>query len=366
MASLETLPAPLPLHITKHLADLKSLHALRLSCPLSAAVFALHAVEVFEYLMNKSLAEEVIVEIRAYILLRTRERLNQDFEALYSAAQEPLIRSTPTPVINHTLHVFATLSTVCNSIFDMKLERLYSLPHQHFANESNNNWPGNYRNDIYLQPGRLYTPPPPSPLEWDEQQRLLRAIWRLKVWNALGDSGVSRNRSVLTLSSIPSAEFAAVGRVGGGVHRGSRDEIVEIASSLDELGPHEQIVWRPLVPKPALESQARELARQVGGSYGYAFFNRACQGLPYSPLMGADWAVMRRLGFGIWSDRRLRIMGYKSRNIQKPGRREPFTQEGDDLGTRDIMFTWNCLYRTAAGESIQTSGADMSRYRDDQ
>lgn len=66
MASLENLPAPLPLYIIEHLADLQSLHALRLSCPLFAAVFTRHAAEVFEHIIQKTLCEEVIVSLRAY------------------------------------------------------------------------------------------------------------------------------------------------------------------------------------------------------------------------------------------------------------------------------------------------------------
>ncbi|CZT18959.1 uncharacterized protein RCC_04804 [Ramularia collo-cygni] len=366
MASLETLPAPLPLQITKHLADLISLHALCLSCPLFATVFANHAAEIFEHLMNKCLAEEVIVELRAYILLRTQDRAIQDLEGLYSAAQKPLVRTTPAPAIRHTLHVFAMLSTTCNSIFDTKLRRLYALPHQHFADKSSNRFPGNYEDNIHLQPGRLFKPPllPSSP-DWDEQQRLLRATWRLKVWTALGHSDGSLADTVPTIDSIPSAEFAGVARVGGGVNEGSMDELLELASSLEEIGTCDRIAWEPLATKPILQPEARQMAREVRGSYGYAFFNRACQGLQYSPLMGADWAVMRRLGFGIWSTRRLRIMGYKSKDRQQLGQREPIIQEGEELGKRDAMFTWNCLYRTAVGESLRRSGADMSRYRDD-
>lgn len=374
MASLETLPAPLPLHITKHLADLITLHAVCLSCPLVATVFTNHAAEIFEHLMNKCLSEEVIVELRAYILLRTQDRATQDtqywaiqdLEGLYSAAQEPLVRTTPAPAIRHTLHIFTTLSTTSNSIFDTKLRRLYALPHQHFADKSSNNFPI-YQDNIHLQPGRLFKPPLlPSQPDWDEQQRLLRAIWRLKIWTVLEDSDSSSAGSVPTTDSIPSAEFAGVARVGGGVNEDSMDELTELPSSLEEIGTcNNRIAWEPLATKPILQPEA--LARKVRGSHGYAFFNRACQGLPYSPLLGANWAVMRRLGFGIWSTRRLRIMGYKStdRQHKQLGHREPIFQEGEELSKRDVMFTWNCLYRTAAGESIRTSGADMSRYRDD-
>lgn len=69
MASLESLPAPLTLFIAKDLTDLKALDALRQSSALFVAVFAGHAVELLEHLMLATLHQELILELRAHVLL---------------------------------------------------------------------------------------------------------------------------------------------------------------------------------------------------------------------------------------------------------------------------------------------------------
>lgn len=176
MASLEAPSAPLPLYIAKDLADLKSLHALRLSSSTFTAVFNLHAAELFEHLAAKNLSEEMLIELRAYTLLLNQPQTDPGLELLYSAAKDSLPRNTSPSAIGHTLHSLAVSSTTCISVFSRKLERLYSLPssaHQHLAERSGHNQAYYRLEAVTLQPGRMYNLPAPIPLEWDEQQRLL-------------------------------------------------------------------------------------------------------------------------------------------------------------------------------------------------
>jgi hypothetical protein len=160
----------------------------------------------------------------------------------------------------------------------------------------------------------------------------------------------------------------------------------EMAASLDEGSSFEDITRESLIPKPVAEAKAQlQKAKQddvfpVGESYGYSYFNKALKRWPMSPLRGdADWKVMRALGVGIWSCRRLRELRLRERhslfrNLSPEEAREKVREvlgqvesvpEGEDLDQRDILFTWNALYRTAAGESIHTANPRIARTDDE-
>jgi len=103
MASLESLPAPLPLFIAKDLPDLKALDALRQSSALFVAVFTRHAVELLEHLMLATLHEELVSELRAHVLLvadlERWRRTDSAVERLYEDAQSPLARNMPAEAV---------------------------------------------------------------------------------------------------------------------------------------------------------------------------------------------------------------------------------------------------------------------------
>lgn len=101
------------------------------------------------------------------------------------------------------------------------------------------------------------------------------------------------------------------------------DEIAEAATSFekfqaDKVTAHDSIMsWRALadVPLPASGTgsvegawgQTLENSKTVvsGGSDGFQFFHLPSSRSSRSPLLKARWTVLRRLGFGIWSYRRL-------------------------------------------------------------
>lgn len=202
----------------------------------------------------------------------------------------------------------------------------------------------------------------------------------MNVWKALGNSG-----------RVPSDEFAAVGG-GSRTNSGFPDEIDEMVLEFEDMGTSlceieapGEISWEALTPMPTFKTfangqqyslearQVRDRRRTVfppRDSHGYVFFHRPYQRWPWSPLIGADWKVLRRLGFGIWSDRRMKQLGLKSRDrplqapypdLAKLYPPEPPDQDGEEMGSREVVFTWNVLYRTAAGEDIRTSKAEMWR-----
>jgi len=163
MASLENLPAPLPLQIVRNLADLKSLDSLQRCSPVFNIVFRQHAVEVIEHIMRETLLSDVLVEVRAYLLLLPRHckmQTESDFHALYAQANQPLDPGTPVTAISHTLREFSFLASAADMTLRVKLDNLYALPHEHLQ-------AGHYSHEEDLvrdEPsGVAYSVPEPSP-----------------------------------------------------------------------------------------------------------------------------------------------------------------------------------------------------------
>lgn len=294
---------------------------------------------------------------------------DDDVRYLYSAARKPLLRdisASITSIIGHTLQLFAISVAICNCIFDEKLGRLYSLPRYRLEDVSSASGLTSGRNDLHLQPARLYVPLPPTPIEWDEQQRLLRAYWRLNVWRMLGN-----------FSNMPSTDYPGLrgSELRSEAHNISLiDEMEDMAITLDEIGMREESLWTSPIPNPLYEPKTEPQSLQPrklfspGESPGHMMFTKTCARLHFSPMRGADWKVLRRLGFHIWSVRRLRRLrlrstDYDARQAVPEGAAETREQqrqlsdEGEYVDMRDVLFTWSALYRTAVGESIRTSSA---------
>lgn len=116
MTFLESLPAPLPLFIAKDLTDLRALDALRQSSVLFVAVFARHAVELLEHLMLATLHEQLILELRAHVLLMAdfdrRRHTDMAVERLYKDANDPLLRNMPVEAVSLTLRTSSFLHSL--------------------------------------------------------------------------------------------------------------------------------------------------------------------------------------------------------------------------------------------------------------
>lgn len=116
MASLGSLPEPLPLFIAKDLPDLKALDTLRQSSALFVALFTRHAVELFEHLMLVTLHEDLISELCAHVLLMKDlerwRRTDMAVEKLYEDAQSPLPRNMPVEAVSSTLQTLSFLHSL--------------------------------------------------------------------------------------------------------------------------------------------------------------------------------------------------------------------------------------------------------------
>lgn len=304
MASIETLPAPLPLQILKELSDLKSLDALRRSSPCFNAVFRCFAVEVLEHLMQQTLLPSVIVEFRVYILLlldkADRVKSYEDFDKIYAQAQKPLARQTPTTVISLALRTFTFHASACCTILQRKLQHLEALPHE----RPGSNQRAVKDHDWINRAGTPYTITESWPPDWIEEQRTLCATLRMLNIRYTGCS----------ITSIPLMRHMTRGDIW------RVDEMEEMSRSFRELRadgtlPQASDYSRPLswdalaAPRPVgqgcREVQEFRISSPTKG-FGYFHDKYLVHGRDLGhPIMNANWAVFRRLGVGIWSSRRL-------------------------------------------------------------
>lgn len=79
----------------------------------------------------------------------------------------------------------------------------------------------------------------------------------------------------------------------------------------------------------------------------------------YSLLAGADWQILRRLGFGIWSTRRLFELGLQDpAHAAAPlrGTLSPKPIRTSVMTPNDVMFTWKALYDAAVADVMEPMG----------
>jgi hypothetical protein len=146
-------------------------------------VFTGHAVELLEHLMLTTLHEETIPEMRVHVLLLgevRRERCaDTALEDLYANAQNPLPRNTPIDAVSLTLRTFSFLHSLGDRVAAAKLQELYALPH--CTSKCNYNIP-----TFYTTKGTPYDIPAPSPLDWTEEQRILKSLFQIRSYALLG------------------------------------------------------------------------------------------------------------------------------------------------------------------------------------
>ncbi|KAF1348669.1 hypothetical protein BDV97DRAFT_399232 [Delphinella strobiligena] len=363
MASLEDLPAPLPLYIARHLADLKSLDSLRRASPLFNIIFHQHAAELVEDLMCKTLIDEVIIEFRAYTLLSLHKShgyvTESDFNMLYEQAKKPFDATTSVMAISHPLRKFSFLASICNIILRTKLDDLHALPHEHLKDKKPHGQ--QVLDKLAASP---YSIPEAAPPDWVEQQRFLRALWRMRVSSKL--CGVANDFATRKLPLMPRAALPQQQRPNW-----LADEIEEAASSFGDLQaagsvPNDYSVppsWDALADVPLPTSKSSSIAIVWGQtlelstgsaqsqSYGFHYYHLTSHRDPRSPLASTDWNTLRRLGFGLWSNRRLAEeldMKNYPKDLNPPSQGFIYRHGIDSyMSRRELEFTWARLYLAA-------------------
>ncbi|KAM0702273.1 hypothetical protein Q7P35_011183 [Cladosporium inversicolor] len=327
MASLKSLPAPLPLLIAKELPDLKALDALRSASPLFTAVYTLHAAELLEYLMLATLHEVTIIEIRAHALLlmagfSRRRPSDDDVERLYERAQNPLTKDVPVEAISLTLRTFAFLHSLGSRVATAKLQELYALPHRHakagFVSVS----------QYHATDGIPYDVPTPSPLDWTEEQRILKGLFQIRIYALLG-----RQIHQPPPLDIAVWQFSIVYEC----YRLFEDHLPEITqTSVPEL----LYCWQAPAARCDQNLQVWPNDLQITEhTIGWQTFHGRCALRSHagrSPLSRTDWIYYSDLGMALWSHRRLALDLALVRRVRNPR---------SDRVPPNIAFAWWSLCR---------------------
>lgn len=310
MASLESLPAPLPLLIAKALPDLKALDALRRVSALFALIFDMHAAELLEHLMVTTLHEETIIEIRAHVLLvagcRRWRGTVSPVEHLYESAQSSLPKDVPTEAIALTIRTLSFLHSIGGQVAEEKLQELYALPHRRVI--------GSFStiSSFYGTEGTPYDVPPPSPLNWIEEQRILKSLFHIRIHALLGlqiqqPPPHPQNLNLWQFSIVYECYRLYENHLPEITRRAIHTTSSSWKAPATRCNEHEQD-W----PEDLTLTQK---------SVGWAVFHTRCalRSFGRSPISHTDWVVFSDLGLAIWSHRRLFLELALVHNRRRPG-----------------------------------------------
>ncbi|KAK5678033.1 hypothetical protein LTS10_009202 [Elasticomyces elasticus] len=344
MASLHSLPAPLPLYLAKALPDLKALDGLRRSSTVYATVFSQHAVEILEHLMLATLHSDLVVEIRAYVLLlarRNRWRRTEDaLEHLHEKAQAPLEKDTPTESVSLALRAFSLFHSLTRQVAMETLGDLYDLPHRH---------PQKQPRDLEQYntfDGVPYDVPNPSPPQWIEEQRILQALFQLRSCALLG---AAVDRPDTSTGNLSSERFSMTHECRS-LFRAHLQTILRAPASarLDWQAP----ASAPSPGDPANIHWAEDTAASfTDPTRGWRTFHHNCCIDRPSPFKKDDWQVFGQLGMAVWSYRRL------AEELQLMNFPFALDEAGDGPETNkhmmrgEITFTWWIIYKAVQGRS---------------
>jgi hypothetical protein len=290
MTDLHPLPAPLPLLVAKCLPDLKALDALRRASSLFAAVFALHAAKLLEHLMQASLREDVMLEIRAHVLLLvdlTRWRGTDDaMELLHEEARSPLDRNVPVEAVSLALLRFTEFHSLFVQVATEKLEELYALPHVRPQQRGTREYGESF--------SVFYGVPAPTSPHWVEEQGGLKVLFHLGSCRLLGQE-----------PEWPKDK--------------PRFSLVQETRELFETYLHDDsrpcsLTWNALALPPRAindfdERWSWDMTHPDGSTKGWQTFFIMCCYARHGPYSRYDtegyWPVFRKLGMALWSHRRL-------------------------------------------------------------
>jgi len=359
MAGAVAVPIEIALLVLEQVQDLKSLDALRRTSGSFAEGFRMIGAKLVSNLMTSSLDKRLMREMAVYAQIiarrlhkpKAKEPTEEEIKVLYTHRE---LAGDMSPVlISHLLHTFSAVASHTDAILYKCLNDFRDLPHEHLAD----------KHFFYTRPGlpsRCYIPEigqayhvrEPRPLDWDEQQRMLIAVWRAVNHRLLG-------RPTTLPSFNPPSSRKLVQLWMKMDHRVDAFEFaVGCLESVDARPSEFPILWHALPSLPAEMTTTTERAWNLdrdgmrsGLAFpgpGYSFFRLNRANLRHSPLRGAEWKHLRRFGLGIWNLRRLveeLELENGPRELSPPRNGRHYQPEIDaHLSMDDLAFTWKQLY----------------------
>lgn len=321
----------LSLMLLKAIEDLATLQYLLEASPSAAAIFEQHYCEVTEALLDR-LPLHFQRLLRTIVAIQTNRLVIKD---LVNSFEDPsqcrvfnIVRTIrATRLLTNTTHSFAAVRSLVSSAG--QLQRLSQCFFDTFLARVNGIRPYRIVDDRYhyrdfpkeLPERHSYEPLPCGPASWVEEQRVLRALWRLQLYFCLvsiveddgGRDGIARKASLIE-----------------GLHNVWKDEaawqvdeldcvyefLVEMETSTAPLSMlpsvASRLVTAPQRPPEHTEAHCRWeqtpiFLRNWPGP-GASYFS-ALRIYHYSPLHGAGFKPLRRLGMGIWDRKKMVGLG---------------------------------------------------------
>jgi len=371
-----TLPLPLPLMIFEAIEDLSTLSYLLEASPSAAIIFRQHYCEVTEAVLDRLPLHmqrllRTIVAIQSNRLV-IRDRVNSFEEP--SQWRVPNIVSTikATRLLTKATHSFAAVRSLISSagqvqrlskcFFDTVLARVNSVRPYRIADERYR-----YRDYPKEPPERLpYQPLHCGPTSWVEEQRVLRALWRLQLYFCLvrivedggGTDGIARNACL-----IEGPHNIWKGRAA--FHMDQLDCVYEFlveketsTAPLSKLpSVTSRFVTTPQRPPKHTVVHCRWEQTHIyfrdwpgpGASYfsGLGIYH-------YSPLHGADFKPLSRLGMGIWDRKRMVRLGlvnvrqvgaWECNGHADSGTTSDLLPSGQSISHDDLICRWKSIER---------------------
>lgn len=321
-----TLPMPLPLMIFEAIEDLSTLSYLLEASPSAAIIFGQRYCEITEALLDR-LPLELQRLLRTIVALQSnrlavRDQINS-FADLTECRVPSIVRNIKaTQLLTRATHSLAAVRSLissagrvqglCQCFFDTFLARVNSIRPYRIANELYNY--GDYPAE--LPERRPYRPLPCGPPSWIEEQRVLRALWRLQLYVCLvgivkdggGTEGIARK------PFTPQTVWADENRWQIGELECVYEFIVEKDTSTARLSQL-PCVASGLVTVPQRSPEDTE-THIWWEQTPMGFRNWPSPGASHflvignernSPLRGISFKPFRRLGRGIWD--RMKMVG---------------------------------------------------------
>lgn len=292
--------------------------------------------------------------------------------------------STLTPKhIRSLLHLSSQIQIIGESFLATHLRRINSIEAQHLPKGALA-----FRRDMVFQnypQGIPYTPQITRSISWVEKYRVERALWRLQL-HAILTPGQTAVRP-FDSTQYPTGTFRSpqLARIyPASIYRAFKgwelDEMQCVQDHMNEhrlslqvpvsaqveypnplpmqhkaaitsisKSPNETPQW-PALPDPPTDAIAHAWYQDASAAERptepYRMFATYGTNSPSSPLQGVDWAIFRRLGFGIWDLKRMGTMELftvHQRQISGDEGERIRCGAGDNMGLDNILFTWRSI-----------------------
>jgi hypothetical protein len=374
------IPSPLLLIIVKQTPNFANLQNLLLASPCIASLFDECGLEIVEAVASSNLSKQLHHLLQTVAKIRSGALSGQEpqsiFDLINGQEHDDRLPDLSSTVLRELVSVGSNIQRLAYSCLRELLARCKNIRPSHlldpkfkFTDNAINEWP----------PGIAYSPQDCGPPSWVEEERILRALWRLQIffdlsrgtpdaprpesrprkfqnvdacefWKALSAWELDEIECVYEyLQDITDKDSSNFTESSGPADSTDRMRQLPVMPPVDMEEAWSAASWELDAPQNLMRER-KEFALRA--SPGFNFFRTLRSLGRRSPLHGANFRDFRCIGFGIWSMKRLcglKVWNWPAKVV--PPRNGLYYRFGVDewMSTENILFTWR---------SIQAKGSD--------